>query len=196
MSRLKLTKASLSDRRQRLAVFGRVLPAMKLKRQQILHELAMEQALCQGHLDREQKIGAEAARIPFAAGENPDVEPVVGALAVQRGTETHLGAELPTVVSVAWSEAAPGDDLPLWVDVAAALVRSRAETRLQRLNAQARVDAWGGAFAKASRRVNLLEKQLIPRAQADIRRIAVFLSDNERMGIARSKLAARQRRRP
>ena len=40
-----------------------------------------------------------------------------------------------------------------------------------------------------TQRVNLFSKVLIPRAEENIKRIGLFLSDQERAGVVRSKLS-------
>jgi V/A-type H+/Na+-transporting ATPase subunit D len=42
---------------------------------------------------------------------------------------------------------------------------------------------------KVTQRVNLFEKVLIPRTQAHIRKIQIFLGDAERAGVVTAKLA-------
>jgi len=49
------------------------------------------------------------------------------------------------------------------------------------------------AIATVTRRVNLFEKVLIPRAQANIRRIRIALGDMERAAVVTSKIAKRKR---
>jgi V/A-type H+-transporting ATPase subunit D len=43
-----------------------------------------------------------------------------------------------------------------------------------------------------TQRVNLFEKVLIPRARKSIQRIRVYLSDEERAAVVRSKIAKRK----
>lgn len=42
---------------------------------------------------------------------------------------------------------------------------------------------------RVTQRVNLFEKVLIPKAEENIRRITIFLSDQERAAVVRSKIA-------
>ena len=48
------------------------------------------------------------------------------------------------------------------------------------------------AARRIAQRVNLFEKVLIPRADASIRKIVIFLSDQERAAVVRSKIAKRK----
>ena len=52
-----------------------------------------------------------------------------------------------------------------------------------------RVEMLEVAARRITQRVNLFEKVLIPRAQDNIRRISIFLSDQERAAVVRSKIS-------
>ncbi len=49
------------------------------------------------------------------------------------------------------------------------------------------------AVRKATQRVNLVEKVLIPRSRAHIKKIRIYLSDEERAAVVRSKIAKKKR---
>jgi V/A-type H+-transporting ATPase subunit D len=55
--------------------------------------------------------------------------------------------------------------------------------------AEQRTDALAVALRRVTQRVNLFDKVLIPRAEENIRRIMIFLSDQERAAVVRSKIA-------
>jgi V/A-type H+-transporting ATPase subunit D len=55
--------------------------------------------------------------------------------------------------------------------------------------ADQRVERFEHATRRITQRVNLFEKVLIPRAEENIRRIVIFLSDQERAAVVRSKIA-------
>jgi len=49
------------------------------------------------------------------------------------------------------------------------------------------------ASRKATQRVNLVSKILIPEALGNIRKIRIFLADNERAAVVRSKIAKKKK---
>nr|MCH9715015.1 V-type ATP synthase subunit D [Cyanobacteriota bacterium] len=63
MSRIVLTKASLSQQRDLLKTYGEVLPSLDLKRRQISAERARARRQLQELEQRAQELQAEVARI-------------------------------------------------------------------------------------------------------------------------------------
>ena len=70
-----------------------------------------------------------------------------------------------------------------------------AEARLRVQVAAERVRILQQAVRRTTQRVNLFDKILIPTARQTIRRIQIFLGDEERSAIVRSKLAKAKRQR-
>ena len=58
---------------------------------------------------------------------------------------------------------------------------------------QKRVEILQQAVKKVTQRVNLFDKVLIPRAQQNIRKIRIFLSDTERAAVVRAKITKSKR---
>jgi V/A-type H+-transporting ATPase subunit D len=56
-----------------------------------------------------------------------------------------------------------------------------------------RVEILQQAVKKVTQRVNLFDKVLIPRAQRNIRKIRIFLSDTERAAVVRAKITKNKR---
>ena len=78
---------------------------------------------------------------------------------------------------------------PFWVDLLVENLEKLAELRVHLQIRQERVIRLDYAARKITQRVNLFEKVLIPRAEENIRRIVIFLSDQERAAVVRSKIA-------
>ena len=56
-----------------------------------------------------------------------------------------------------------------------------------------RLELLDEAVRTITQRVNLFDKVLIPRAQANIKRIRIFLADGERAAVVRAKIAKAKR---
>ena len=67
------------------------------------------------------------------------------------------------------------------------------QLKLQNQVEQQRVETLGDAVKKVTQRVNLFDKVLIPKAQQDIRKIRIYLSDQERAGVVRAKSTKQKR---
>ncbi len=79
--------------------------------------------------------------------------------------------------------------IPFWVDSLVEALKQMVGLRVRMRIAQKRTDALRAALRRVTQRVNLFDKVLIPRAEENIRRIVIFLSDQERAAVVRSKIA-------
>jgi V/A-type H+-transporting ATPase subunit D len=78
---------------------------------------------------------------------------------------------------------------PHWVDLVVQLLKNAIELRINRRVVERRLELLASAAKVISQRVNLFEKVLIPKTENDVQRIRVYLSDAERAGIVRAKIA-------
>jgi len=197
MARLRLSKHTLSRRREELALYRRVLPALDLKRRQLTleHERARRAlASARAELERfEQSIGDS---LPMLADRHVHVEGLLAVREVVIVEENLLGVRLPRMERIDF-ERTPYARLakPAWVDVAMEALEEAARRRVQVSVDERRTATLHGAMRRVTQRVNLFERVLIPGAQADIKRIRIHLDDLEREAVVRSKIAkARQQR--
>lgn len=195
MARLQLSKAQLAREVSALGRYRRYLPALDLKRKQLVAErnrartrLAETEAAIAA---RAEAIGAE---IPMLANAEIDLVGLARVERVKIGERNLVGVRVPVLEALEVSIAPYGLMLrPHWVDLAARrlaeVVRLEVEARLLRREIEL-IDA---AVTKVMQRVNLFEKVLIPRATANIARIRIALGDMERAGVVTSKIAKRKR---
>lgn len=190
MPRLALNKASLTRESRRLRTFERFLPSLDLKRRQLIAERNKATRLLldlQGQMERlEQSV---ANRLPMMA-RHGGLHNLVHIARVQIDEENLLGTRLPRLQQVDLQRR----DYPLlgsapWLDRLTEQLSSGLALQV-RLSVQAeRLARLEQAVRKVTQRVNLFEKVLIPRARANIKRIAIFLSDAERAAVVRAKIA-------
>ena len=83
---------------------------------------------------------------------------------------------------------------PHWFDSLAHSLQLMLRLRLEEQMLQIRVKRLEMAAQTITQRVNLFSKVLIPEASQNIKRITLFLSDQERAGVLRSKLAKNKSR--
>jgi V/A-type H+-transporting ATPase subunit D len=82
--------------------------------------------------------------------------------------------------------------MPFWVDLLVENLQHLAKLTILKQVRQERVNLLEHASRKITQRVNLFEKVLIPQAQNNIRKIVIFLSDQERAAVVRSKIAKKK----
>lgn len=197
MSRLSLSKSSLTKQIRQLQSFERFLPALDLKRKQLMAERAKAiQALAQ----TAEAIAALRLEVrqnlPMLANREIDLGALVRLRAPQLGEENLMGTRLPVLLGVDLERQAYGYmTRPHWVDPLADALARMLELRARLALDERRVALLEAAVRKVTQRVNLFEKVLIPRAQDNIKRIRIHLSDTERAAVVRSKIAKGKRRR-
>ncbi|MCU0529422.1 MAG: V-type ATP synthase subunit D [Cyanobium sp. Prado107] len=197
MSRISLTKASLSRQKGLLKTYGAVLPSLDLKRRQISAERARARRDLQELERRAGELEAEVARLcPMLAHEHIRLEGLARVVDVRLGEENLIGTRLPRVEEVRVEVADYGLlSLPFWVDQVVARLREALDTQVRLQVARERIERLLRAERTVTQRFNLFEKVLIPRTRQQIRSIAIYLADAERAGVVNSKIAKRKKQR-
>jgi len=191
MARLPLNKSSLHHESNRLKTFERFLPSLDLKRRQLIAERARAEQQCRAtRAEVEQARARIAGKLPMLATPRIELTGLARVAAVNTGEENLLGTRLPVLRGVEIELASyPLLGTPHWVDAVATGLRE-VLTLLVRLHVeQQRLALLEQAVLKITQRVNLFDKVLIPRTRANIRRIGIFLADNERAAVVRAKIA-------
>jgi V/A-type H+-transporting ATPase subunit D len=195
MARLALNKATLARRKADLAGYRRYLPALDLKRRQLIAERNKGRAeRARLRDDAAAMADAVGAEIPMLADREIALDGLVRITAVRVEEVNVVGVRLPVLVSVE-TETAPYGWLtrPHWTDRLAARLAEALRLEMGARIAERRLALLDEAVRRVTQRVNLFDKVLIPRAEADIRRIRIHLGDAERAGVVRAKLAKRKR---
>lgn len=195
MARVPLSKSQLTREKENLASYRRYLPALDLKRQQLMgernrarHEITrIEQAVA--------KSAADAGKaIPMLADVRVDVAGLARPGQVRLGTQNVAGVRLPIVESVEIHRAGYSKLVrPHWVDAVADRLAEAIKLRIEVKIARERLALLEAAVVKITQRVNLFDKVLVPQTLDNIRRINVFLGDAERSAVVGAKIAKRKR---
>lgn len=194
MAKIALNKSSMTKQREQLKLYRRLLPSLELKRQQLMIESARsreELAKQQAELDQYQSKVAD--ELPMLADREIDVSGLVKLEKVEIGEENVVGVKLPRLAELK-TKVAEYSLLakPHWVDVLVDRLHRTTELRLRVQVAAERVRRMDQAVRRITQRVNLFGKIMIPTAQANIKRIQIFLGDAERSAVVRSKIAKKK----
>lgn len=191
MSKLALNKSSLNQQKRKLGTYQRFLPALEMKREQLMQETKKAEQLVrqkQQHVaELSQFIGEQ---LPMLGAKNVAVEDLVTLGKIHVREENLLGLRLPVLEGVD-VDVVPYSYLarPHWVDN---FVRSYQQLLQEKVGLsllERRLYLLKLALRTTTQRVNLFSSVLIPGAQKNIKRIRLFLDDQERAGVVRSKLA-------
>ena len=194
MPKLTLSKSSWLKEAKKLESYERFLPSLDLKRKQLFIEQAKEKALLadmQAELD--QLVSRTGDEFQMLSNEEIDLVSLVEVRGVELDEENRLGVVLPLFKKVEIQVQDYGLlTKPHWVDLLVLRLHRACELRSQIQIQEQRVSLMQKAARKATQRVNLVSKILIPEAKTNIRKIQIFLSDNERAAVVRSKIAKKK----
>ena len=192
MPKIKLTKNELKNQRDDLKRFERYLPTLQLKKQQLQLEVRNLAEAMNGLLaDMESMESAWKEVIPLFGGtDNAGTEGLVSVESWNVGHRNVAGIDVPVFEGIDF--AVPEYDLfltPAWYDDAVAMARSKIELTLKhRLMAEAR-ERLEQELRVVTQRVNLFEKVKIPEARENIRKINIYIGDQQINSVGRSKIA-------
>ena len=195
MPRLQLSKSSLSREGANLKTYKQFLPSLDLKRQELMIQRAKaEKALAQTKHSLEKITRTMAEEIPMLSNEKVDLTDLVTLKKVDLGQENIMGVHLPLLNSVEvevrkYSFLAK----PQWVEGVVVKLKELLRMQIQIQVEEERLKLLNAAVRTITQRVNLFDKVLIPRAQKNIKRIKIYLSDAERAAVINAKLAKSKR---
>ena len=191
---LALNKTTLKQQRDQAKTYKQFLPSLDLKRQQLLAALKVaKRELEIIHARIEELYRGLDQLFPLLGSSTIATRNIASLVRVRRvlvEDENVLGTQLPVVREVDF-EVAEYSTLvtPFWVDSLVTSLKELAALRVQVLVGERRVERLELAARRITQRVNLFEKVLIPQAEENVRRIVIFLSDQERAAVVRSKIA-------
>jgi V/A-type H+-transporting ATPase subunit D len=196
MARLPLNKSTLTRRKRELATYREFLPALELKRRQLLHERQKSRAELAALEEREARLRDGIAEdLPMLANRQVKVEGLVRVAEFRVGARNIAGVRVPVCEDIRLETTPYGlMSKPHWVDRVVERWREALRDALEAEIARARLRAIETALARVTQRVNLFDKVLIPRTESEIKRIDIALQDAERAGVIRAKVAKRKSR--
>ncbi|MBC1261632.1 V-type ATP synthase subunit D [Synechococcus sp. BSF8S] len=195
MSRLSLTKASLTRQKGLLKTYHDVLPSLDLKRRQLSAERDQASQSVKALVERLRSLEDEVGRVcPMLAHPEILLDGLVCLTDVQVGEENLMGTRLPRVDRVSVAVADYGLlSLPFWVDRVVECLKDALRTRIELQVAEQRLERLREAERTVTQRFNLFDKVLIPRTRGTIKTITIYLADAERAGVVNSKIAKRKK---
>ena len=191
MARISLNKSTLSEQLRQLKACQNFLPALDLKRRQLLSEQQKARLELDEVQRRQEALNPTIQQqLPMLGYEQVDLVGLVKLTDVELIEENVMGIHLPRVgrLNVHIAEY-PFLAKPHWVDRVVQALKQAIEIRIQRQVVERRLELLEHSAKVVSQRVNLFERVLIPRIRANIQRIRVFLSDSDRASTVRAKIA-------
>ena len=192
---IKLTKNELRSQQTRLTQFKRYLPTLQLKKAMLQFEVSVAVSEIQKLKEEFSHVWAKVEEFaPFLA-EKVDVNLMQYAdiLHVKKNYENIAGVEIPVFQKIVFR---PPEyflfDTPPWTECASEILQNLVTAREKINVAEEKKRALEKELRDVSIRVNLFEKVLIPRAEENIKKIRIFLGDQQLSAIAQAKVAKRK----
>ena len=192
MATVRLTKNELRAQQTRLKQLIKYLPTLQLKK-----------AMLQLEVNEARQEIAQAEK--FYNGVHEEVSSYSGLLVDRASLDPALAAKIKEVkkryeniagIDVPYFDGITFEpyeydlfDTPPWVDGVIVGLRKLTEASIRIKVAQEKKEALERELREVSIRVNLFEKILIPRARENIKKIKVFLGDQELASVSRAKVA-------
>ncbi|MBL8854093.1 MAG: V-type ATP synthase subunit D [Planctomycetaceae bacterium] len=192
--KLALNKTTLKRTRDELKTYKKFLPSLDLKRQQLLAALKVARAeLAESETVYSELEALVSKTYPLLGSSTMRTRNLGSLIRVEEVViveENLVGTRLPVAKAVRFALADYSRMvMPFWVDLLIDNLKTIAEQRILLQVRRQRVKLLDHAARKITQRVNLFEKVLIPQSEASIRKIVIFLSDQERAAVVRSKIA-------
>ena len=194
MAKIKLTKNEQKAQKDALKMYQRYLPTLTLKKQQLQSEIrtigakAKEVRQARIRLEEEFKIW-----IGVFGEEQAFKSDMVTVRNIKKGTGNIAGVTIPTYEGADFSR---GDydlyETPLWIDLAADRMEKALSLDLEASVLDEQVRLLSKELRTTSQRVNLFEKVKIPEAKANIKKISVYLGDQQVSEVVRSKISKKK----
>lgn len=192
MAQIKLTKNELRDQQLRLSQLEKYLPTLQLKKAMLQAEVFEARLEVEARLKEEAGLAEAVEHFSALLEERMaiDMHTVATVRAIDKSYENIAGVEIPFFVGITFEEVHYTlFDTPPWVDGAIAKMREQKTAEAKTAVAREKVEALSEELRQVSIRVNLFEKVLIPRAQANIKKIKIFLGDQELAAVSQAKVA-------
>jgi V/A-type H+-transporting ATPase subunit D len=193
MAKIKLTKNELKKQKDSLKMYQRYLPTLMLKKQQLQGEIRTTELRIKELREERELLDESFKKWVGVFGEKGIFTPdILSIIQIKTSQGNIAGVTIP-IFEGAEFETAPYDlaRTPLWLDLAvenlkrAFLVDLEAEVveeQRRRLDHELRI---------TTQRVNLFEKIKIPETKGSIKKIGVYLGDQQTSAVVRGKIAKR-----
>ncbi|MBE6758322.1 MAG: V-type ATP synthase subunit D [Ruminococcaceae bacterium] len=194
MAKIKLTKNELKVQKDALKMYRRYLPTLTLKKQQLQAEIRTIEA--NANAVRAQREALEEGFHSWIAVFSETAafpEDVITVRNIRKGTGNIAGVDIPTFEGADFSR---GDydlyETPLWVDIAANHMEQAMSLDLMAEVLDEQVRLLEAELLATSQRVNLFEKVKIPETEENIKKISIYMADQQVSAVVRSKISKRK----
>lgn len=194
MAKIKLTKNELKVQKDALKMYRRYLPTLTLKKQQLQSEIRTIEAKAKA-VRKEREDLEFGFREWIAVFSEMEAFPkgIITVSNIRKGKGNIAGVDIPTFEGADFTR---GDydlyETPLWVDIAADHMEKAMSLDLEAEVLDEQVRLLEIELLATSQRVNLFEKVKIPETEENIKKISIYMADQQVSAVVRSKISKRK----
>ena len=196
---VKLTKNEQKKQKDSLKQYQRYLPTLQLKKQQLQTVIRqIETELAEYKAKQEALVGSVQSWISVfgengAFCEEKRLDKLVRPDKVVRREGNIAGVNIPIFEDLTFRPIDYAvEDYPLWVDQAVVLLQESARISALMKTLESQVELLGRELRTTSQRVNLFEKVKIPETKENIRKIGIYIGDQQTAAVVRGKIAKKK----
>ncbi|HUW68927.1 MAG TPA: V-type ATP synthase subunit D [bacterium] len=198
MAKIKLTKNELKKQKDALKMYKRYLPTLQLKKQQLQTEIRGIEARARAvAAERDRQLAEFNAWVAVFGEEDairrPDGGWIISAGTIRTATGNIAGVDIPLFKGADF--VIDDYDLfskPLWVDRALERLRGMLTLDLEIKVLEEQIARLEKELRTTTQRVNLFEKVKIPETASNIKKIGIYLGDQQTAQVVRGKMAKRK----
>ena len=190
MAKVKLTKNEQKTQKDALKRFQRYLPTLMLKKQQLQMVIRQVEAKVQKVRNERDRLQEELEKWIAVFGEEAGIEELVKIHYISTDMGNIAGVDIPVFQSLEFEEI--DYDLfvkSLWVDRGIEAIKKVAALDAEIEILQKQIELLGNELRTTTQRVNLFEKVKIPETKENIRKIQIYLGDQQTAAVVRGKIA-------
>lgn len=189
--KVKYNKTALKAQRDSLAKYQKFLPILQLKKMQL--QIVLRKLEPEIQAKRTELSAAGEAIRPWSSLLSDPVVDVHDFLQIQElvtDTDNIAGVEVPEFLDLVFQEQPYSlFATPHWLDAAIETLQQLISIREQIRLLLRKEELIREELRVTTQRCNLFEKKLIPELKENIRRIRIFLGDQETAAVGRAKIA-------
>lgn len=190
MAKIKLTKNEFKKQKDALKRYVRYLPTLELKKQQLLSEIRRIQDEIDKLKKQDENLRAQVLKWVAVFGEDIDISRLFSLKDIETETGNIAGSDIPLFKGITFDDQEYNYmDYPLWVDkgIETAKVFIALSVEINILEKQQEIIQ--EELRVTVQRINLFDKILIPQTRENIRKIRIFLGDQQTASVVRGKIA-------
>jgi V/A-type H+/Na+-transporting ATPase subunit D len=190
MAKIKLTKNELKKQKDSLKRFERYLPTLQLKKQQLQIVIRQVEATERERSRERDALLSDMVSWIRVFGDGQPLEEWVRIQSILTEDGNIAGVDIPVFSGITFEEITYDLFLvPLWVDKGTDFLKRiiALDAEIEVLREQQRLLA--DELRTTTQRVNLFEKVKIPETRENIRKIRIYLGDQQTAAVVRGKIA-------